>query len=125
MSKELMYLRFVQIVVSLNTLIFIVSILQVKKGNVNLHRKLNSFATLTTLVGVVGLVVTLFMGWDYSPICSGTQLLIHRCFSVPLLPILICTAYFGYKSDKKKHKLFVSLMVPFWIGTLVTGWIFF
>ena len=125
MSPELAYLRFVQIVVSINTILFIISILQVKKGNISLHKKLNSFAVITTLVGVVGLVVTLFLGFDYSTITSKTRLMIHRGFAVPLLPILIVTAYAGWKEKVSLHKKAVKFLMPFWFGTLITGWWFF
>ncbi len=125
MSQESLYLRFIQIVVSINTLVFIYSIIQVTKGNVALHKKLNTIAVLTTLVGVVGLLVTLIFGFDYSTITTAKRLLIHRCLSVPLLPILLLVAISGWRSKVKLHKLSIKALVPFWFGTLITGWWFF
>ncbi len=63
MSKEAAYLLFVQIVVTLNTGLFVWGISMAKKGRVDLHKKINGIAVATTLVGVIGLVVTLLMGW--------------------------------------------------------------
>lgn len=125
MTQEQMYLKFVQIVVSLNTILFVYGIMQAKKGNIELHKKINGFAAATTLVGVVGLVVTLFLGFDYSTITSPTRMLIHRSFSVPLLPLLIAVIWSGATNRKALHKKFAYIMTPFWLGTLVTGWWFF
>ncbi len=125
MSKESSYLFFVQIVVSINTLLFIIGVLQAKKGNIEIHKKINGIAGLTTLVGVVGLVVTILMGWDYSQITTPTRMLIHRCFAVPLLPLLIAVMYTGIKHKASLHKKLIPVMSFFWVGTLTTGWWFF
>ena len=124
MSKEELYLGFVQIVVTINTLAFFYGIVQAKKGKIGLHKKINGIAAFTTLIGVVGLVVTLFLGFDYSTLTSPTRMLIHRSFSVPLLPLLIVVIYTGM-NHKPSHKKMVNLMIPFWFGTLITGWWFF
>lgn len=125
MSNELMYLRFVQIVVSINTVLFFYGIVQAKAGNIELHKKINGFAAFTTLIGVVGLVVTLFLGFDYSGLTSPTRLLIHRSMSVPLLPLLIAVIITGMKGNRRAHKTLATIMMPFWFGTLITGWWYF
>lgn len=125
MSNELMYLRFVQIVVSINTVLFIYGIAQAKSGNIERHKRINGVAALTTLAGVIGLVGTLFLGFDYSGITSPERLLIHRSFSVPLLPLLIAVIITGVSQRRQLHKLLAKVLVPFWLGTLITGWWFF
>lgn len=125
MTNEQMYLKFVQIVVTINTIILAYGINLAVKGNIEGHKKLNGFAATTTLIGVVGLVVTLFFGFDYSQITSPERLLIHRCFSVPLLPLLLAVVITGKMNKPILHKRFANIMVPFWLGTLITGWWFF
>ena len=119
------YLKFLQIAVSINTVIVIVAVINARRGNIKVHRILNSIVVGTTLVAVIGLVITVLMGWEYSNLTTPGRMLIHRSFSVPLLPLIIGTAYFGAKRNRKWHLRFVRVTVPFWIGTLTTGWIFF
>ena len=125
MQKELYYLRFVQIVISINTLIICMAIYYVLQGQVAKHKKLMTYVVTTTLIGVFGLVLTVFLGWDYSGLTSPLKMLIHRSFSSPLLVILVCTAYYGFKENKKVHRRFVLILIPFWLGTLITGIWFF
>jgi uncharacterized membrane protein YozB (DUF420 family) len=125
MSPEVYYLRFVQIVVSINTVLFFIGVRAVLKGNLVLHKRLNFIAASTTLLGVVGLVVTVFMGFDYAPLTTPTRMFIHRCFSTPLLPILITVLWTGLANKKDVHKLAAKIMIPFWLGTLITGWWYF
>ena len=94
MSKEIMYLRFLQIAVSLMTPLLIFGIVQAAKGNVKLHKRINGGIVLVVMIAVVGLVVSTFgFGFDYSSISTEealinigpaemkTRLIIHRSFS--------------------------------------------
>lgn len=137
MTNELLYVRFLQISVLALTVVIAFGIAQAKKGNISLHRKINAAVLIITAVAVVGLVVTLIMGWDYStmkpedslinigPESMKTRILIHRCFSTPLFFALIYTAYTGVKNKVKAHKKSVPLTALFWMGTLITALLFF
>lgn len=137
MTNELLYVRFLQISVLALTVVIAFGIAQAKKGNISLHRKINAAVLIITAVAVVGLVVTLIMGWDYStmkpedslinigPESMKTRILIHRCFSTPLFFALIYTAYTGIKNKVKAHKKSVPLTALFWMGTLITALLFF
>lgn len=137
MTNELLYVRFLQISVLALTVVIAFGIAQAKKGNISLHRKINAAVLIITAVAVVGLVVTLIMGWDYStmktedaligigPENMKTRILIHRCFSTPLFFALIYTAYTGIKNNAKAHKKSVPLTALFWLGTLITALLFF
>ena len=125
MSKESAYLLFVQIAVSINTLVIAWGVYQVKKGNLRAHRIANTIGAGTTLAGAIGLVVTVLMGWDYSNIPTPEEMLIHRMFSVPLFPLLIAVLITGLTHKAKLHKLLAKITVPFWFGTLITGWLYF
>ena len=121
----LYYLNFVQVVVFLNTIVLFFSIRAVKRGKISTHKLLSNIAVISTLVGVIGLEATRLMGWDYKQLTSPERLHIHLCFSVGLLPILLAVAYTGWTHKRAIHKKLVMVMIPFWLGTLVTGVWFF
>ncbi len=125
MSKELIVIRFLQIVISASTLIFIYSIMQAKKGNISLHKKINTAVITLVFVGVAGLVVTVMLGWDYQSLTTPVRMRIHRSFSCPLALALPVAAYFGWKGKRKQHLRAVSAVVFFWLGTVITGVWFF
>ncbi len=115
----------------------IYGIIQAKKGNIALHRKINVTILSITTVAVIGLVITLIMGWDYKnlkveealigigPESMKSRINIHRMFSTPLFFALIFTAYTGMKNMGTLHKKSIPLTALFWLGTLVTAWLFF
>jgi uncharacterized membrane protein YozB (DUF420 family) len=137
MSKEIIYIRFLQISVLLLTIAIFYGVMQVKKGNIALHRKINISVLAVTALAVIGLVVTLFMGFKYGtlkpeesllnlgPASMQTRISIHRCFSTPLFFSLCYTAYTGYTSQVSKHKRSIGVTSLFWLGTLITAWLFF
>ena len=107
MIKELCYVRFLQFSVLALTFVIIFGIIQAKKGNLSLHKKINTGVLGITAIAVIGLIVTLLMGWDYSqmkiedalinigPESMKTRIMIHRAFSTPLFFPPIYTAYPG------------------------------
>lgn len=125
MSKELMYIRFVQIVIAINTVVGIYGVMQAKKGNIALHKKINGTIVVVTLAGVLGLILTVLLGWQYQSITTPLRMTIHRSFSMPLFLSLILAAYFGLKGNRKMHLRFVYITIPLWMGTLITGILFF
>lgn len=125
MPKELLFLRIVQVIIALNTILFTIGIIHARKGNIPLHRKINGITVGTTLAGVLVLVITVFMGWDYQSLTTPLRMTIHRSFSSPLLILLILTAVFGVKGNRKWHVRFVRITIPFWLGTIITGILFF
>lgn len=137
MIKELYYVRFLQYSVLALTLVIIFGIIQAKKGNISLHKKINLGVLGITGIAVVGLVVTIIMGWDYGqmkiedsllnigPESMKSRIMIHRCFSTPLFFSLIYTAYTGVKNNAKAHKKSIPITALFWLGTLITALLFF
>ncbi|MCM8541748.1 MAG: DUF420 domain-containing protein [Lentisphaeraceae bacterium] len=137
MIKELCYVRFLQFSVLALTFVIIFGIIQAKNGNLSLHKKINAGVLGVTAIAVIGLVVTLLMGWDYSqmkiedalinigPENMKTRIMIHRAFSTPLFFSLIYTAYTGVKNMGKAHKKSIPITALFWLGTLITALLFF
>ena len=81
MQKELIVIRLIQWAIALNTVLFTIGIVYAKLGKITIHRRINSLTALTTIIGVLGLVVTVLLGWDYSQLTTPDKMLIHRCFS--------------------------------------------
>jgi uncharacterized membrane protein YozB (DUF420 family) len=137
MSNELFYVRFLQFSVFALTFAMIYGIIQAKKGNLSLHRKINITILSITAVAVITLVITLFMGWDYKKLKVEEALIgigpenmelrinIHRMFSTPLFFALIFTTYTGVKNMGKLHKKSIPITALLWLGTLITALLFF
>lgn len=125
MSVEQMILKAIQFAFGLNTILMIIGVIQVKKGNVALHKKIMSWVTLSTLGAALGLVVTVILGFDYSDLTTPTRLLIHRSFSTVLFVSLILITYSGFKNKIALHKKVLPPLMVSWLGTLVTGFWFF
>ena len=137
MSNEIMYIRFLQVSVCALTLVIIYGIKQAKNGNIALHRKINSGVLIITAAAVIGLVLTLIMGWDYQsikpeetllnigPESMSSRIAIHRLFSTPLFFALVLTAYSGAKNKVSFHKKSAKYTAFFWMGTLITALLFF
>ncbi len=138
MSKEIMYLRFLQIAVSLMTPILLFGIVQAAKGNIKLHKRINGGIVLVVMLAVLGLVVSSQMlGFDYSSISTDeaminlgpaemkTRLIIHRTFSNLLFITLLMTTFSGAVKKYKLHKQMGKLTLFFWFGTLISALLFF
>ena len=125
MSKELIALRILQFVISVNTLALIFSIFQAKNGAIKLHRKINTVVVSITLIGVAILSLTVALGWDYQSLTTPQRMKIHRCFSCPLALLLPLVVYFGWTEQRQLHLRTVYITVVFWLGTLITGIWFF
>ena len=137
MSGELIYVRFLQFSVLALTVVFAVGIKFAKDGRIELHKKVNLAVITITALAVVGLLVTLAMGFKYEelktseallnigPESMKTRLNIHRIFSMPLFFSLIYTTWTGVKNMAKQHKKSIAVTALFWLGTLITALLFF
>ncbi len=123
--KEYYFLKFVQVVILINTFALGFGFIQAIKGRVSLHKKIQGIALIVTFVGVVGLVITVLMGWDYAHITTPARMAVHRCFSTPLFILLIAAAITGIKGKRSVHLPVIYAVIPFWFGALITGWWFF
>ncbi len=125
MPRTLLLLRVIEVVVGINTVIFSCGIVCAIRGRIALHKKLNLFAFITTMLGVVGLVVSLLLGWEYHSLTTPSRMLIHRSFSTPLLVTLCLSAYFGIRGDHRNHLRWIKPTIPLWLGTFITAVWFF
>jgi hypothetical protein len=127
MPKEELFIRVIQAAIALNTILLFVAIWAVRKGNLKLHIQLGSWVVLSTLAGVLALVVTVILGWNYHQVLAidPTQMMIHRCFSVPLLILLPIQGFLGWRRIGQLHRRLAPLTLVFWLGTTITGIWFF
>ena len=137
MSKELIYIRFLQYSVLVLTFLLFYSIIQAKKGNIELHKKINIGTLAICAVAVLLLVISVAMGFDYKSIPLEDTLLnfgpdsmklrlgVHRSFSIGLTICLGFMTYTGLKNQGQRHKKLSMLTVFFWLGTLISAWCFF
>jgi uncharacterized membrane protein YozB (DUF420 family) len=139
MSNELIYVRFLQYSVLALTVVLFWGISLAKRGRLDKHRKVMTGIVVITMVAVVGLVLSiLVMGCDYprnlkaaeaimnvGPADMGLRVTIHRCFSSPLFVALCVTTWAGYAKYPRVHRIGARFSVLFWLGTLITAWMFF
>jgi uncharacterized membrane protein YozB (DUF420 family) len=138
MTKEIMYLRFLQFAVLIMTPLLFYGIVQAAKGNIKLHKKINGSIFVVVMIAVVGLVLsTAVFGFDYKTISTdqalinigpekmSTRLIIHRIFSNFLFISLLITTFSGTVKKYKLHRSVGKLTLFFWMGTLISAWFFF
>ena len=112
------------------TVLLVVSLTAVVRGNYRLHGRINLVFFTLTLAALLGLEVLIrFVNPDVFQYIRNNEALyraltIHLCFSVPsaiLMPIML---YTGLKHHRAAHLTLAVIFGILWIGTVVTG-IFF
>ncbi len=106
------------------TVLLLLSLWALKRGNVRLHGRLNHLffvLTMTTVLGFEGLikfgvpVTTHFQEDDYS------ALRFHLAFVIPLLPVMVLMLMTGRWRKRAFHVLLANVFVVLWAGMFVTG----
>jgi uncharacterized membrane protein YozB (DUF420 family) len=117
-----------KIAVATVTLLLLISLAVLARGNIRLHGRINLvFATLT-LTAVLGLELLVRVinpeVFRYFSEETLQALRVHLCFSVPsalLLPVML---YTGLRHHRNVHLVLAVLFGLLWTGTFITG-IFF
>lgn len=116
-----------KIAVGAVTLLLLVSLLALARGNKRLHGQINVVFFVLTITAVLGLeLIIRFVNPEFTAGFSAEEkraLIIHLCFSIPsalLLPLMLYTG----RTHSRWHVPLAYLFTPLWIGTFVTG-IFF
>ena len=138
MSKEIMYLRFLQIAVTLLTPVLFFGIYQAAKGNLKLHKRINGAILVIVMIAVIGLVLSSqVFGFDYNSLSTehslldigpekmSSRLFIHRIFSNLLFIGLLVTTIAGSLNKRKLHRSMGKLTIFFWMATLISALLFF
>jgi uncharacterized membrane protein YozB (DUF420 family) len=116
-----------KVAVGLVTLLLLASLWALSKGNYRLHGRLNLLFTALTLTAVVGFEALLRFGVDvtghFTP-ADRTALVVHLCFVVPLVPVMLIMAWSGWRHRDQLHVNLGYLFLLLWAGMFVTGMFF-
>jgi hypothetical protein len=121
-----------KIAVASVTVLFLLSLVALWKGNYRLHGRINLVFCLLTLIAVLGLEVVsrlvypLVSGDDhdlfsYFDTATKKALRVHLCFSVPAALVLPVMLYTGLVRRRPVHIALGVVFVLLWAGTFVTG----
>lgn len=104
----------------------IVSLIAIKQKNMKLHRGLNRFALLLSLVFLALYVAyhmtsesTVYLG-DYKTIYY-IILISHIVLSVAVIPIVLFTYLFAWQGNYERHKKWTRFAWPIWFYVATTG----
>jgi hypothetical protein len=124
-----------KVAVAAVTVLFLLSLVALAKGNYRLHGRINVVFLTLTLLAVLGLEVVsrlvypMLSGDDqdlfsYFDPATRRALRVHLCFSVPSALVLPVMLYLGLTHRRSWHVALGVLFALLWAGTFVTG-IFF
>lgn len=110
------------------TLVF--SFVMIKKKNVNMHMRLNTFAMILSIMFLLCYVLYHLTNPEksYEKNMAGLYYFIlatHIILSGVSLPFILFSYYRGLIGDVKKHKKLVKFVYPIWLYVTLTGPIVF
>lgn len=102
------------------------ALIAIKKGNVNLHKRLTSLGMLLSLVFLLSYVLyhTLAGSTAYGGEMAGLYyfiLLTHILLAALSLPFILFAYYRGFIGDVERHKKIVKFTYPVWLYVALTG----
>lgn len=104
----------------------VVSLIAIKKKNMKLHRGLNRFALLLSLLFLALYVAyhmtsesTAYLG-DYKTVYY-VILISHIVLSVAVIPIVLFTYLFAWQGNYERHKKWTRFAWPIWFYVATTG----
>ena len=114
---------------TLNATCFIllsISFFVIKKGNVGLHKKLNTTAMVLSVLFLLSYVTRNYFADDV--IYQGGYrmlylfiLLTHILLAGVSLPFILLSYYHGFIDNRKLHKKLVKFVFPIWLYVTLTG----
>ncbi|HXG13379.1 MAG TPA: DUF420 domain-containing protein [Gemmataceae bacterium] len=107
------------------TLLFLVSLVALWRGNYRLHGRINiAFFTLTA-AALLGLEVLVRLidpeVFDYFDAETRVVLRVHLCFSLPAAGAMAAMLYTGLTGRREIHLYLAGVFTVLWIGTFITG----
>lgn len=116
-----------KVAVAAVTVILLISLAALIRGNIRLHGRLNLLFFVLTLSAVLGLelIIRVLSPEVRDYISSDEQLHralnVHLCFSVPATILMPLMLYTGLTRSRRAHLTLAWLFGVAWIGTFVTG----
>lgn len=119
-----------KVAVAAVTVLLLLSLAVLLRGNYRLHGRINLVFFTLTLVTVLGFETiihivepTIFRYIEEHPeLCKALN--IHLCFSVPSAILMPAMLYTGLTHRRTLHLILAGLFAVLWTGTVITG-IFF
>ena len=98
----------------------------IRKGNVALHKKLNTTAMILSLVFLLSYVVRNFFAADvsYGGSFEGLYLFVivsHILLAGISLPFILLSYYHGFIDNRIRHRKLVKFVFPIWLYVTFTG----
>jgi uncharacterized membrane protein YozB (DUF420 family) len=112
------------------TVLFLISLLALLRGNYRLHGRINLvFFTLTllTLLGfevVIRIIEPSIFHYIEEHPSVEQALTIHLCFAVPAALLMPAMLYTGLTQRRNVHLVLACFFGVLWTGTVITGVIF-
>ncbi|MBS1636093.1 MAG: DUF420 domain-containing protein [Bacteroidetes bacterium] len=124
------------------SVLLLVSLWAIKRGNIALHKKLNLTAFFLSVIFLLSYVTahyfipdTMYGDLDHNHVMSDdekalvsgikpfylTILLSHIILAAVVLPLVLLSFYFGLKDDRVKHRRITRYSYPIWLYVTVTG----
>jgi uncharacterized membrane protein YozB (DUF420 family) len=113
------------------TVLLLLSLVALARGNYRLHGRINVVFFTLSLMAVLGLelvsrvlIPVQFEQYITSNAAMREALSTHLWFSVPATLLMPAMLYTGLKGQRRVHLTFAALFACLWAGTFITG-IFF
>jgi uncharacterized membrane protein YozB (DUF420 family) len=116
-----------KVAVSAVTLLLLLSLVALARGNYRLHGRINLAFFILTVGAVITFETLLQLGADVKSHMTAFEraaLNVHLCFAGPLPLVMGVMLYTGLKHHRRVHIALSILFSILWIGTFITG-IFF
>ncbi|MFI1771855.1 DUF420 domain-containing protein [Thalassobellus citreus] len=110
----------------ITSLVLVLAVFQIKKGNRKLHEKLMKFAIILSVLFLVMYVLyhmtsnSTSYGGDYK-ILYYFILISHIVLSITVIPFVLITYVRAITNNIEKHKKIAKITFPLWLYVAVTG----
>ncbi len=112
----------------ITAILLILSVIAIKKGNRNLHEKLNFFAILCSLAFLLMYIAyhmtsdsTKFGGEGFIVYVYYFILITHIVLSIVVIPLVLTTLMRAKLEEFEKHRKIAKITFPIWLYVAVTG----
>jgi putative membrane protein len=109
-------------------ILLLISLRAIKRGNVELHKKINLTAFALSALFLLSYVTYHYLSGDTKFGGTGTIkavylviLLTHIVFAALVLPLILWSFYLGLQDQRAKHKKVVKWAYPIWLYVTFTG----
>jgi uncharacterized membrane protein YozB (DUF420 family) len=109
------------------TVLFLLSLVALARGNYRLHGRINVAFFGLTVAALLGLEVIVRLIdpniFDYFDHIEGARagLAVHLCFAVPAALVMAAMLYTGLTRRRETHLYLAGAFTVLWTGTVVTG----